>query len=99
VWSSASSPLIILGTGANCVDRFQLFDNCTFVGGIGSGDTALAVVGSFTSAAPGGIVLFKDCATAVGASSKWGDTNMLANSRINMPVVSAAAGGLMVVAS
>lgn len=90
--TSANSPLHILGTGAGCVDRWQLFDNCMFINNTKSTSTATTVAASFTNAAPGGLLMFKHCALI--GSTKWGDANMLANSFIDMPAVSAAAGGL-----
>jgi len=83
----------ILGTGNGCVDRFNLFDNCAFINAIKSTSTGMTVLASFTTTTPGGMVIFKDCAM-VGVT-KFGDTNALANSYLNMPVISASAGGLM----
>lgn len=91
---AGGAPLGILGTGNACCDRFQIFDQCTFINAIKSGATQQTVLLSFTTASPGGMVIFKDCAM-VGIT-KFGDTNGLANSYIDMPAVSAAAGGLMV---
>ncbi len=95
--ASANSPFAILGTGAACVDRFNYFIRCTFTNAIKSGGTAITALGSFTSASPGGAVVFQGCAT-VGAT-KFGDTNFLANSYVDMAAVSGSAGGLMVVPS
>lgn len=95
--ASTSYPLHILGTGAACIDREQIFDNCIFMNSIASGGTTISEVGSFTNAAPGGLVAMHNCYT-VGAT-KWGDTNFLANCYIDMPVVSQAAGGLALTAS
>jgi hypothetical protein len=90
--TSASSPLFVLGTGADCVDRGNIFKRCAFINDIKSGSTAVSVVLSLTNAAPGGLIGFLGSAS-VGAT-KWGDTNGLANSYIDMAAVSAAAGGL-----
>ena len=92
VYGSSAGVLVILGTGASCVDRFNEFHDCVFVNAIKSGSTGLTAVGSFTSASPGGLVIFKDCAS-IGAT-KFGDTNFLANSYIDMAAVSDSAGGL-----
>lgn len=91
--TSSATVLGILGTGNGCVDRFNEFDDCTFMNAIKSTSTAMTALLSFTTAAPGGMVVFKKCAM-VGVT-KFGDTNGLANSYIDMPAVSAAAGGLM----
>lgn len=96
-WCSADSPLGIVGTGNSCVDRFNLFESCRFINAVNSQGTAMAVLGSFSTSAPGGMVLFVDH-TTVGVTI-LGDANFLANSYINAPAVSATAGGEMVAAS
>ena len=87
-----SGALTILGTGADCIDRFTLFNHCSFINAIKSGGTGQTVLASLTNAAPGGMLVFKDC-ISIG-STKFGDTNALANSYIDMAAVSASAGGL-----
>lgn len=93
IMTSSATVLGILGTGNGCCDRSQLFHDCTFENAIKSTSTQMTVLGSFTTASPGGMVLFKGCASI--GSTKLGDTNFLANSFIDMPATSAAAGGLM----
>lgn len=90
--TSNAGVLGVLGTGAACMDRYALFDNCAFMNAIKSTSTQMTVLASFTDAAPGGFLNFKD-SPMIGIT-KYGDTNGLANSFINMPAVSAAAGGL-----
>lgn len=90
--TSNAGVLGILGTGNNCVDRYNIFDNCTFFNAIDTSSTQMTVLASFTTAAPNGTLLFKDCNTY--GITKFGDANALANSAINMAAVSAAAGGL-----
>jgi hypothetical protein len=90
--ASANSPFHVIGTGADCLDRVNIFDNCIFMNSIKSGATTITAAMSLTNAAPGGLLVLHNCYT-VGAT-KWGDTNALANSFIDMPVVSQAAGGL-----
>lgn len=92
--TSSADVLGILGTGNNCVDRWNLFDRCTFFNAVDSSSTQMTVLASFTTAAPNGTLVFKDCASY--GMTKFGDANALANSVIDMPAVSAAAGGLMV---
>jgi len=87
----------ILGTGNECMDRVQIFDDCLFYNAIKSTSTQMTVLGSFTTSSPGGMVLFKRCASI--GSTKFGDTNFLANSYVDMAAVSGSAGGLMVVPS
>lgn len=95
MFATNAGVLGILGTGNACCDRFQLFDKCMFVNSIKSGaGTTITALLSFTTGAPGGLVIFKDC-MSVGAT-KWGDVNGLANSFLDMAAVSGAAGGLAV---
>ncbi len=89
---SSATLLGILGTGASCLDRWCLFERCSFINNIKSTSTGMTVLSSFTNASPGGMLIFKDC-LSIG-STKLGDTNALANSFITMPATSASAGGL-----
>lgn len=88
----ASTPLGILGTGNGCVDRWNLFDRCTFYNAVDSTSTAMTVLGSFTTNAPGGSVVLKD-SVVIGATD-WGDANFFANSYLDMAAPSNSAGGL-----
>lgn len=90
--ASASTPFHIIGTGASCIDREQILRRCTFLNSIKSGGTGITAAISLTNAAPGGLLALQGC-MSVGAT-KWGDANALANTYVDMPVVSAAAGGL-----
>ena len=96
-FTTNAAPLGILGTGAACCDRFNVFDMCTFLNAIKSSSVQMTALLSFTSAAPGGAIIFKDC-SMIGVT-KFGDTNGLANSYLDMAAVSGSAGGLMVVPS
>jgi hypothetical protein len=91
--ASAASPFFILGTGASCIDRGNLFRQCSFINAAKSGATTITAAGSLTNAAPGGLIGI--LRSAIVGATKWGDTNFLANSFIDMSAVSAAAGGLM----
>jgi len=84
----------IVGTGAACMDRFQLFKRCVFVNAIKSTSTQMTVLASLTSAAPGGMFVFKDC-TMIGVT-KFGDTNALANSYIDGAAPTAGTSGIAV---
>jgi len=90
--TSNAGVLGILGTGNSCVDRWNSFTGCLFMNAIKSTSTQMTVLASLTTASPGGLLYFKGCAM-VGAT-KFGDTNALANSYIDMAAVSASAGGL-----
>lgn len=91
--TDAATPLGILGTGNGCCDRWTLFKDCAFINNVDSTSTAMTVLGSFTTASPGGNVILMNC--AVSGATDWGDANFFANSYINMPAVSNSAGGLM----
>lgn len=95
--TSSATVLGILGTGADCLDRFNLFEQCTFMNAIKSSSTQMTVLASLTNAAPGGMLLFRQC-SMIGAT-KFGDTLALANSYLDMAAVSGSAGGLMVAPS
>lgn len=92
--TSAAGVLGILGTGNECVDRWQLFDNCVFLNNIKSTSTAMTVLGSFTTASPGGFLLYKQC-VLVGIG-EYGDTNGLANSYVAGLTGLAASDGIAV---
>lgn len=93
IYATNAGVLGILGTGNGCVDRFNMFENCSFINSVKSGSgTAMTVLGSFTTAAPGGLVLLKNTVT-VGMTD-LGDTNFFANSYIDMAQPAASTGGL-----
>ncbi len=92
--TSAAGVLGILGTGAACMDRFQIFDNCIFTNAIKSTSTAMTVLGSLTSASPGGLLIFKQCILL--GIGEYGDTNALANSYIDGFTGAAATSGIAV---
>lgn len=89
----AATPLGILGTGNSCVDRWNLFKDCDFYNAVDSTSTTMTVLASFTTASPGGSLVFRNC--AVAGVTDWGDANAFANSYVDMPAVSNTAGGLM----
>lgn len=76
--SGDGATLGIIGTGAACIDRFQLFRGCVFLNNVKSGATTMAVLASLTSASPGGLIAYHD-SLLVGVTA-FGDTNGLANS-------------------
>lgn len=93
-FGSAAGVLGILGTGNGCCDRDNSFEDCLFINQTKSTSTGMTALLSFTTATPGGMVIFKRCAM-VGVT-KFGDTNGLANSFLDMAAPSNSAGGLMV---
>ena len=92
--TTAATPLHILGTGADCLDRGNILRRCQFINDIKSGSTAISEVLSLTSASPGGLIMFNNC-SSIGAT-KWGDTNGLANSYVDQGPPTAATSGLAV---
>ena len=91
-----AAALAILGTGAACMDRYQLFTNCWFINAIESTSTTMTVAASLTSASSGGMLVFANC-NSIGIT-KWGDTNALAQSYVSN-VGGAATDGLMLAPS
>lgn len=92
--TDAATPLGILGTGNGCVDRWNLFKNCAFLNNVDSTSTTMTVLGSFTTASPGGNVILQQ--SMVSGVTDWGDANFFANSYLDMAAPSASAGGLAV---
>ena len=82
-WSGDGNTLGIIGTGASCMDRFQLFRNCVFINSIKSGGTQMTALASLTNAAPGGLLAYQN-SLLVGIT-KLGDTIGLANSYVYGP--------------
>ena len=62
--TSAATPLGIIVSAAAGSDRFQLFDDCTFINAVGSTSTTLNGL-STLAASMGGVHVYKDC-TLVG---------------------------------
>jgi len=96
MFTDDAGALWILGTGAACMDRWQLFKNCMFLNSVESTSTTLTVGASLTSASSGGMLVFNTCG-AVGMT-KWGDANALAQSYVSN-VGGAATDGLMLAPS
>jgi len=92
--TSAAGVLGILLTGAGAVDRWNLFENCSFINNIKSTSTQMTVLTSMTNAAPGGLLLMNQCVSL--GITEWGDTNGLANTYVNMSAPTAATGGIAV---
>ncbi len=90
--TSSATVLGILGTGNGCVDRFNMFKSCSFLNAIKSTSTGMTQLASFTTASPGGMLVFQD--SMLVGMTEWGDTNAVANSYVDMPAPSASAGGI-----
>lgn len=92
--TSNAGVLGILGTGNGCVDRFNEFQDCSFVNNIKSTSTQMTALASFTTASPGGLLLHKN-STLVGIT-EFGDTNGLANSYVDGGPPAAGSTGIAV---
>ncbi|TFH46936.1 MAG: hypothetical protein E4H01_09135 [Lysobacterales bacterium] len=94
--ASAATPLFGIGTGAGCVDRYQLFDNCIFINAMDSGATALT--GAFTlPASAGGSLVMKNCSLVGDGSANWGtDATTLAQMYVDGAAPTAGTSGLAV---
>jgi hypothetical protein len=72
IFATGAGALIGITAGAAAMDRFQLFDRCTFLNSIKSG-AGTAITGAFTLAASsGGLLMFRDLAM-VGVTSLGSD--------------------------
>lgn len=91
---SSAGVLGILGTGADCLDRVNTFDNCLFLNAIKSSSTTMTVLTSLTNAATGGALMFKQCVLL--GIGEYGDTIALANSYIDGFTGAAATSGIAV---
>lgn len=77
---SASTPLGIIGSAANFMDRWNLFERCSFINTISTGSTTMAVLATL-NASPNGMLIFKDCmriGITVLATDGAGAENMFA---------------------
>jgi hypothetical protein len=92
--TSSATALFGIATGAAAFDRFQIFQDCTFLNALKSTGIAMTAGFAFSSASPGGELLMKSC-TAIGLT-KWGDTNALANMYVDGGAPTAATTGLAV---
>lgn len=92
VMTSSADVHVVLGTGNNCIDRWTLFDECIFANAINSTSTQADDAVSFSTAAPGGMLILRKCDTV--GFTKIGDTNGLANTYVSN-VGGAATDGLM----
>jgi len=92
--TSAAGVLGIIGTGNGCMDRYQLFERCSFINNTSSTSTPMTVLTTLSTASPGGLILHKD-STLVGIG-EFGGTNGLANSYVDGGAPTAASTGIAV---
>lgn len=74
--ADAATPLGIIGSGSGCIDRFNLFEDCTFFNAVGSGTTTLTGLATFPASA-GGVVVLRGC-SRFGITDWGSDANSLA---------------------
>jgi hypothetical protein len=95
--TSAATPLGIIGTGSGCMDRFQLFERCSFINNVKSTSTTITGLCTLPASA-GGLLFFKE-STTVGFTDLFTDTTTRDQIYLDMPAPSNSAGGLAVVAA
>ena len=94
-FTSNAGVLGILGTGVDCMDRWQFFDECMFINAIKSTSTQMTVNASLTSASAGGLLLLRN-PISIGIT-KYGDATALAQTYFTGPVPTGATTGLAIV--
>ena len=94
VISSSAGAFHVLGTGDGCLQKFALFDDCIFMDNSYAGGTALTVVSSFTTANPGGALIFSHSQCVSASTAEWGDANAKLQSRVDN-VGGAGTAGIM----
>lgn len=97
VFRNCLFPVQTSSAGALCItsssmDRFQLFDGCTFVNNTKSTSTTMTALCTL-GAATGGMVILKNCLT-VGMTDLFTDATTAGQMFIDMPAPSNSAGGL-----
>lgn len=92
----AADSLFVVTAAASAIDRFQLFQDCTFINDIGSGGTALTV-GMSMAASAGGVMVIKNCTLLGGnTSTNWGDAAALTQMWVDGGAPTAGTTGLAV---
>ena len=83
--------VLVTGTG---LDRYVLFDNCTFFDNEYAGATALTAAVSATTNSAGGGIVMQHCSLVSASTAEWGDTNAKLALRVD-GVGGAATAGVM----
>jgi hypothetical protein len=92
--TSAATPLGVLASAASAIDRWQLFQQCTFINNIKSTSTQMSALATLPASA-GGLLLMKDC-TMVGITEFGSDATTLGQIYVDGASVVAAASGIAV---
>lgn len=92
--TSASTPLGIIVSAAAGIDRWQKFDNCSFINNVQSTSTTMAGLSTLAASA-GGLILMKN-STMVGIT-EWGtDATSRGQIYVDTGTVTAATSGIAV---
>lgn len=92
--ASASTPLGVLASAASAIDRWQLFQQCTFINNVQSTSTTLSALVTLPASA-GGLLLMKDC-TMVGITEFGSDVTTRGQIYVDSASVVAATSGIAV---
>lgn len=92
--TSASTPLGIITAASSAIDRWQLFDRCSFINNVQSTSTTMAGL-STLAASSGGLLMMKDC-TLVGITEFGTDATSRGQIYIDGGTVTAASSGIAV---
>ena len=92
--TSAATPLGVLASAASAIDRWQLFQQCTFINNIKSTSTQMSALATLPASA-GGLLLMKDC-TMVGITEFGSDATTLGQIYVDGASVVAATSGIAV---
>lgn len=93
-YTSSAGSLFIVGSGAACMDRFQLFERCLFINAIKSGSTGLTAATTLAASA-GGMIFLKD-SSLVGATDWGSDATTFAQMYIDGGPPNTSTSGLAV---
>ena len=92
--TSAATPLGVLASAASAIDRWQLFQQCTFINNIKSTSIQMSALATLPASA-GGLLLMKDC-TMVGITEFGSDATTLGQIYVDGASVVAATSGIAV---
>lgn len=91
--TSSADALFIKTAAAAALDRYQLFEDCTFINAVDSTSTTMTVAVSMAASSGGMLVMQRS--TAIGAT-KWGDAAALGQMLVDGGAPTAATSGLAV---
>jgi hypothetical protein len=92
--TSASTPIGLLVAAASGIDRWQKFDNCTFVNNVQSTSTTMSGLSTLAASA-GGLLLMKSC-TLVGISEFGTDATSRGQIYVDGAAPTAGSSGIAV---